>query len=238
MDGLDRRLLVRRTRLRRQTLLDAVRVGDDQRRTVVVLGLVKGLDRRGRVGTHRDVRDVDVLVLHLHQAEVLLGLDLARRRELRDRAGRRRLGSLAARVGVDLGVHDEDLDVLAGGENVVKTAVADIVGPAVTAEHPDRLADEVVGNREELRTGRATRRLAGRAVALELGDERAHLFDAGALRVELVDLLDLLEARLHLGRGLLVGESLGDELERILLELVGRHAHAHTELGVVLEERV
>ena len=51
MDGLDRRLLVRRTRLRRQTLLNAVRVGDDQRRTVVVLGLVKGLDRRGRVGT-------------------------------------------------------------------------------------------------------------------------------------------------------------------------------------------
>ena len=33
---------------------------------------------------------------------------------------------------------------------MVKPAVADVVGPAVTAEHPDRLADEVVGNREEL----------------------------------------------------------------------------------------
>ncbi len=33
---------------------------------------------------HRDVRDIDVLVLHLHEAEVLLGLHLAVRRELRD----------------------------------------------------------------------------------------------------------------------------------------------------------
>ena len=33
---------------------------------------------------HRHVRDVDVLVLHLHEAEVLLGLHLAARREFRD----------------------------------------------------------------------------------------------------------------------------------------------------------
>ena len=51
---------------------------------VVVLGLVEGLDRGGRVRAHRHVRDVDVLVLHLHEAEVLLGLDLAGRRELRE----------------------------------------------------------------------------------------------------------------------------------------------------------
>ena len=72
---------------------------------VVVLGLVERLHRRApacaplgfgvaegalrkppqkaaffgacRVGAHRDVRDVDVLVLHLHEAEVLLGLHLA-----------------------------------------------------------------------------------------------------------------------------------------------------------------
>ena len=88
MDGLHRRLLVRRTRLREETLLDAVRVRDDDRRAVVVLGLVERLHRRRRVGAHRDVRDVDVLVLHLHEAEVLLGLHLAGRRELRDRAGK------------------------------------------------------------------------------------------------------------------------------------------------------
>ena len=88
----------------------------------------------------RDVRDVHVLVLHLHEAEVLLGLHLAARRELRDRSvyatlrqcrpcglehgsRRRRLGGLPARVGAHLGVHDEDLDVLAKGENAVKPAM-------------------------------------------------------------------------------------------------------------------
>ena len=40
VDGLHRRLLVRRAGLREQTLLDAVRVRDDDRRAVVVLGLV------------------------------------------------------------------------------------------------------------------------------------------------------------------------------------------------------
>ena len=53
---------------------------------VVVLGLVERLHRSRRIRTHRHVRDVDVLVLHLHETEVLLGLHLAGRRELRDRA--------------------------------------------------------------------------------------------------------------------------------------------------------
>ena len=48
---------------------------------VVVLGLVERLHGRRRVRAHRHVRDVDVLVLHLHEAEVLLGLHLAGRRE-------------------------------------------------------------------------------------------------------------------------------------------------------------
>ena len=108
-----------------------MRVRDDDRRAVVVLGLVERLHGRRGVGAHRDVRDVDVLVLHLHEAEVLLGLHLAGRRELSDRAGRRRLGGLPARVGVHLGVHDEDLDVLARGKDVVKPAVADVIRPAV-----------------------------------------------------------------------------------------------------------
>ena len=74
------------------------------------------------VRAHRHVRDVHVLALHLHEAEVLLGLHLAGRRELRDGVRGRRLGGLPARVGVHLGVHDEDFDFLASGENAVKFA--------------------------------------------------------------------------------------------------------------------
>ena len=53
---------------------------------------------------------------------------------------RRRLGDLPTHVRVHLGVHDEDLDVLARGKDVVKPAVADVVRPAVAAKHPHGLA--------------------------------------------------------------------------------------------------
>ena len=99
------------------------RVSDDERRTVVILSLVEGLDRSGGIGTHRDVGDVDVLILHLHETEVLLGLDLTGSGELSDRAGRRGLRSLTAGIGVDFGIHNENLDVLTGGENMVETTV-------------------------------------------------------------------------------------------------------------------
>ena len=131
VDGVHGNLLVRRAGGGVEALLDAVRVGDDDRRAVVVLGLVERLHGGRGVRAHRDVRHVHVLVLHLHEAEVLLGLDLAGRRELRDRADRRGLGGLAASVGVHLGGHDEDLDVLARGKDVVKPAVADVIRPAV-----------------------------------------------------------------------------------------------------------
>ena len=68
---------------------------------------------------------------------------LAGSRELRDLADVGCLGSLSAGVGVDLGVKDEDVDVLAGGQHVVKAAEADVVGPAVAAEDPAGLLGEV-----------------------------------------------------------------------------------------------
>ena len=44
------------------------------------------------------------------------------------------LGGLAAGVGVHLGVEHKDVDVVARGQDVVKAAEADIVGPTVAAE--------------------------------------------------------------------------------------------------------
>ena len=76
-------------------------------------------------------------------ARVFFLVDLAGGGKLRNLAEVRGLGGLAAGVGVDLGVEDEDVDVLAGGKHVVQAAEADVVGPAVAAEDPDGLLGEV-----------------------------------------------------------------------------------------------
>ena len=106
-----------------------------------------------------------------------LPVRLAGRRELRDRAARGGLGRLAAGVGVDLGVEDEDVDVAARREDLVQPAEADVVGPAVAADDPDALLHEVRGQGQQLAGVR--RVLAGDAVedpaqlrhALALGDD-------------------------------------------------------------------
>ena len=59
---------------------------------------------------------------------------------------RRGLRGLAPGVRVDLRVEDQDVHVAFHGENVVESAVADVVGPAVSTDEPDALADEVVGD--------------------------------------------------------------------------------------------
>ncbi len=54
------------------------------------------------------------------------------------------LGSLSAGVGVNLGVEDEDVDIVAGSQDVIQTAEADIVGPTVAAEDPEGLLGQVI----------------------------------------------------------------------------------------------
>src|SRR5690606_15550031 len=110
---------------------DAVAVGDDQRRAVVRLRLEESPDGLPVIGAHGHRRHVDVAVLHGDGRQVLLGLLLPLGGELGDGAPGRRLGGLPARVGVHLGIQHEDVDVGAGGQDVVKAAVTDVVGPAV-----------------------------------------------------------------------------------------------------------
>ena len=133
---------------------DAVRIGDHERRPGVGVGLGERLDGLGVLGAERDLRDVDVAVGHREQAEVLLGHVLAGGGELGGRAERGRLRLLAAGVRVDLGVEDQDVDVAALGQDVVEAAVADVVGPAVAADDPHALADQVVGEPGEARAPR------------------------------------------------------------------------------------
>ena len=106
------------------------------------------------------------------QAEILLADRLAGRGELRCRAERRRLRLLAAGVRIHLGVHDEDVHVAAVGQHVVESAVTDVVRPAVAADEPHALLDEIVGERLE----------PPRLLALDRGELTPERDDAIALR--------------------------------------------------------
>ena len=117
-------------------MVDARRIGDDDRRSVIGFSFGDGLEGLGLVGAHGDLGDIDIAVAHGHHAEVLLLDRLAAGGKLGDSAGRGRLGGLAAGVGIDLGVEDQDVDVFAGSEDVVQSAVTDVIGPAVAADDP------------------------------------------------------------------------------------------------------
>ena len=95
---------------------------------------------------HGDARHVDAAVAHGHHGQVFLGRRLAAGRELGHRAARRGFRHLAAGVGVDLGIQHQDVDVAAGRQHVVQSAVADVVSPAVAADDPDALLDQRVGH--------------------------------------------------------------------------------------------
>ncbi|OPZ60770.1 MAG: hypothetical protein BWY87_00264 [Deltaproteobacteria bacterium ADurb.Bin510] len=207
-------------------MVDAGRVGNDQGGAVVGLGLGQGLHELALVGAERHLGHVHVAVANGHQAQILLADLLAAGGELGHGRGRGRLGRLAAGVGVDLGVHDQDVDVLAAGQHVVDAAVADVVGPAVAAEGPDRLLGEVV---LELEDG------LGRVTAV--GSQRCDQLLAGGLAGLAV--VHGLEPGLH---GSLAG---GRRAVQIGLDHVGQglalladgQGHAVAEFGVVLEER-
>jgi hypothetical protein len=77
-----------------------------------------------------------VSVFHGNLAEILLGRLLAAGSELRDGARLRGLGRLSAGVGIDFGIEDEDVDVQVVRDDMIESAVADIIGPAVAADDP------------------------------------------------------------------------------------------------------
>ena len=140
---VDGELVLLHARLHLDAVCDAVAVRDDQRRPVVRVGLRERLHRLCVVRAHRDLRDVDVAVGGGDHPEILLARSLATGGELGHRAAGCRLRRLAARIGVDLGVQHEQVDVAAGSEHVVEPAETDVVGPAVPADYPNRLHDEV-----------------------------------------------------------------------------------------------
>src|SRR5699024_206570 len=119
-------------------------IADDEGGTMIGLSLGDGLDGLSGVGAHSHLSHVHIAVLHGDLGEALLLHLLTGSGKLSHLADVGSLGSLSAGVGVHLGVEDEDVDILTGGQDVVQSAVADVVSPAVAAEDPHGLLVEVL----------------------------------------------------------------------------------------------
>ena len=129
---------------------DAVTVGDDQRWTIIGFGFEEGLEGLLVVEAHGDACHVDVAISHGDQAKVLLGQAFAAHGKFGNCRARRGLAGLSAGVGIDFGVEHQHVDVAAGSQHVIETAVADIVGPAVAAHDPHGFLDQAVGHADQV----------------------------------------------------------------------------------------
>jgi hypothetical protein len=77
--------------------------------------------------------------------EVLFPAALVSGRELGDRAPGSGLRRLATGVRVNLGIEHQDVHVLTRRKDVIETAVADVVGPAIPADDPHAAPDQSKG---------------------------------------------------------------------------------------------
>ena len=102
----------------------------------ICLCLCQSLDGLVHISAHGDLSNIYIAIAHSDCRQILLLHFLTACRELRNRAGRSRLGGLSAGVGVNLGVVNHDIDVLAAGQYMVNAAEADIISPSVAAEYP------------------------------------------------------------------------------------------------------
>mmetsp|Transcript_117427 Transcript_117427/g.377185 ORF Transcript_117427/g.377185 Transcript_117427/m.377185 type:complete len:317 (-) Transcript_117427:2881-3831(-) len=227
----------------RVALTDARRVGHDEARSRVGIGLQHRSDGLLRVHVHADGSHVHSLVGHGQAAQVLLRRLLAALRELGHGACRRGLRGLAAGVAVHLRVQDKDVDVLLAGDDVVQAAVADVIGPAIASDDPEADAAELVPQVEQLLELRVAS-----ALLLQQGLQLLHhlVVDAATTGQQQVVLI-LLAHEQELCQQLAQLLAHADRpIAQSILHLQGQEvpallespAHAEAKLGVVLEKGV
>ena len=124
-------------------LLQAGAVADHDGGTVIGLSLTQSLQSLGLVSAHGHLGDVHIAVLHQHGTQILLGYPLAAGGKLGGSGGGGGLGGLTAGVGIHLGIQHHQVHVTVLGHHMIDAAVADIVGPAVTAHSPHGLLSQI-----------------------------------------------------------------------------------------------
>ena len=127
------------------TVLFAGAVGDNQRRARVGLRFLNRFHRLIQLRPQRNLRDVNMSVHHHADAEVLTRLALAMLTKFGDRAERSRLRCLAAGIGITLGIENQNVDVFGQAQDVVETAEANVIGPAIAADKPDGFLNQRIG---------------------------------------------------------------------------------------------
>ena len=219
------------------TVVNARCVGDDERRTMICFGFKQCLDALVEVGTHSDLSNIYVAVRHSDGSKILLAGGLTSRSELSDRAGRSCLRSLTAGVGVNLGVEYQDVDILAGSDDMVKTAEADVVCPSVAAEDPYRLLYKEILHSESLFVESVELAAAGAALfdSLVEGSFKRSGSNLGLLGV--VFGIEPLSCRAVDGCVIGIGK-LRNDLSKSLTTLTVCDCHTEAVLGVVFEQGV
>ena len=198
----------------------------------VSLSLSDGLDSLSRVSTQCDLSNIDVTVGHSDLGQALLADFLTSSSELADFTNVGSLGCLSTGVGVHLSIEDHHVDILAGSQNVIQTAEADVVCPAVAAEDPDGLLGDVLLALQDLCRLLA----AGSSSLLQLSDQGLCGLVVGLGVVLGCD--ELLVSSLQLSRSLVGTSNLCDLLDQVLADGLLADVQAQTMLCVILEQGV
>ena len=103
---------------------------------LIAFRLGKGLNALIVVSAHSHLGNVYIAIAHSDAGQILFLGSLTGSSELSDGTNRSSLGGLSAGVGVNLGVEHQNVHVLTGSDDVIQTAEADIISPAVAAEDP------------------------------------------------------------------------------------------------------
>ena len=117
-------------------MVDTRSVSDDQGRTFVGFCFFQSFYQLVRVCTQSNLCYVYIAIAHSQSTQVFLHCGFTACCELCNSTDRCSFGGLTACVGVYFCIYNQNVYVTTGSQNVVQTAVTDIVCPAVAAVHP------------------------------------------------------------------------------------------------------
>ena len=132
------------------TMGDTRAVGDDDRDAGITFGIEESLQRMRILGAISHLGNEDVFVIHRNPRQIFFTIRLAAGSKFSDCAARRRLGILAAGIGINLSIEHQNIDVFASRQHMVKATETNVVSPAVTANDPHDAPVQIFSNRRQL----------------------------------------------------------------------------------------